>query len=146
MSVPNPTPVGVAIAIIGGKRATAFLLWAIIATIALSVQSCRLNREQAKGSALKTDIANFDATQKGNLETIKDLRHRLSVEATKREMEAKAHLLAAEKLQDQIERTSAKAEQTDEELARLYASDPGAREWGNQGVDANVLAKLPGGK
>jgi hypothetical protein len=134
------------ITLIGGKRATVFLLWALVATLALSVQSCRLNREQAKGSALKTDVANFNETQKGNLETIGELQHRLAVEATKREMEAKAHLQAAEKLQDQIERTSAKAEQTEEELARLYASDHGAREWGNQGVDASVLAKLPGGK
>lgn len=142
----NPTPVGVAIALIGGKRATVWLIWAVLATVLLSVQSCRLSNEQAKGAACKGTVANFNATQTGNLATIADLQRRIAVEAEKRKVEARAHTEALRTAAAAATQADAANAILNQELARLYASDEGARSWADTGVDAGVLSSLPGAK
>lgn len=142
----NPTPVGLAIALVGGKRAVVWLAWAVLATALLVLQSCRLSGEQARGAACKGTVSNFNATQTGNLATIESLQHRLAVEATKREVEAKAHTEALRTAAAVAMQADAANTLLNQELAKLYAADDGARAWADTGVDAGVLASLPGAK
>lgn len=142
----NPTPVGAAIALVGGKRAVVWLAWALLATLCLGVQSCRLSNEKVAGTACNTDRANFANVQTGHLETIGNLQNRIAVEAEKRRVEALAHTEALRLADEKALRADAARDLLTLELERLYAQDEGARAWGDIGVDRGVLDKLPGAK
>lgn len=140
------TPVGVAIAMIGGLRATVFLVLLVAALIALAFCAWRHNSEQASNATLRAQVAAFQSTQQSNLDTITRLQREARVSAERRKLEEQANAAAVRGLTEQLLDTEEANRRQQQRIAALMAEDKDASRWGETGVDAGVAALLPGGR
>lgn len=116
---------------------------AVALGIGLGVEVHRYDQLKLTTAACVTDRANFADTQKGNLSTIADLQRRLSVLAEARKVEQGAAARELARVDAAAKAATERNAALSAQLEHLYATDPGARAWGDAGVDAGVAASLP---
>jgi multidrug resistance efflux pump len=115
----------------------------VLGVLMLVADNRRLREKiRSKDSAL----AQFRAAQETNLATITDLGERLNRLVTIRAIERRQAEDAAERAALAAQDLNRQLAATTRELNDLYAKSETARQWGASGVDADVAARLPGGR
>lgn len=106
-------------------------------------QCHRIKTLEGDNTLLKAATQGYAQAQKTNLDTIDNLQQSLrDVIETVRMDEARAAVAATQSSIRNQEITAALAAK-EKELADVYAHNANARAWGNTGVDAAVMRRLP---
>lgn len=129
---------------LGGVRGTIFFSAALLALIALGIQSHRLGNAQDENKLLAGAVTGYEQAQQVNLGTIGTLQGKIEAMVLQRKLDREAANQAVAAAIAANEATAAQLATTTRELNDVYARIPSARAWGAVGVDASVLDKLPG--
>lgn len=125
-----------------------YTLW-IKAGIAIAIagtilfQCHRINTLEADAVLLHAATQGYAQAQTTNLDTIDQLRESLNDVIEVNRMDEARAASAANAAAIRNEETTKALAAKDRELADVYARNANARAWGNTGVDAAVLARLP---
>lgn len=131
--------------IIGGVRAAIFLAFALALAVVNGVQAVRLKAVKAQASELKASVATYEAVNKANVSAIEAMQERIKRMVDERRAEAAAAADAVAAAQASENKAKAKLAKRERELKDIYENNPNAAAWGNTGVDADVLRRLPSG-
>ena len=133
------------IKLLGGVRGTIFFAAAVALAILVAVQVARINNLRGANKLLRDAVAGYAQAQQINLDNIGDLKERIDRMVEERRLDAEAASRATAELARKEQAAQAALARKQEELDNVYARNPQARAWGNTGVDAAVLDRLPNG-
>jgi hypothetical protein len=109
----------------------------------LLFQCHRINTLEADAVLYKAATQGYAQAQQTNLDTIDVLRVQLADVVEANRMDEARAAAAATRSSMRNEVTTKALAAKEKELADVYAHNANARAWGNTGVDAAVLARLP---